>query len=45
MAYFGLDQITALLNTVVPLMIGMVFIVLLMRFMGSSMEKVTAALT
>jgi ABC-type maltose transport system permease subunit len=44
MAYFGLEQITALLNTVVPLMIGMLVIVLLMRFLGSSMERVTAAI-
>jgi ABC-type maltose transport system permease subunit len=44
MAYFGLEQITALLNTVLPLMVTMMVMVMLMKWLGSAMERVTAAI-
>jgi len=43
MAYFGVEQITALLNTILPLIITLMVLVMLMRFLGSAMEKVSAA--
>jgi ABC-type maltose transport system permease subunit len=44
MAYFGVEQITALLNTVLPLMVTMMVMVMLMKWLGSAMERVTAAI-
>jgi hypothetical protein len=43
MAYFNIDQITALLNTIVPLMITLMVMVMLMKYMGGRFESVSAA--
>jgi len=43
MAYFSVEQITALLNTIVPLMITLIIMVMLMKYMGSMFESVSAA--
>jgi hypothetical protein len=43
MAYFNIEQITALINTIFPLMIMMMVMVMLMKSMSGMFESVSAA--